>query len=203
MKRLSDICAVITTGQIMSRVSAEAEKEKDGFTTVDEVRVIVPKAISNGRIDHSELAEVVLTKKVDETRITKAGDIVVKLSTPYEAAYIDEDNAGLVVTSFCAIISGVSESFMPEFLASYLNTLPAREALRQCTTGMNVPLLRVSDLKALQVPDVELEVQKAAIDVLRLLQKKRVLLSELLVHCDQLAESVVVNAIGREEDHYE
>ena len=84
-----------------------------------------------------------------------------------------------------------------------MNTLPAREALRQCTTGMNVPLLRVSDLKALQVPAFELEVQKAAIDVLRLLQKKRVLLSELLVHCDKLAESVVVNAIGREEDHYE
>lgn len=203
MKKLSDICAVVTSGQIMSRVSVEADKEADGFETVGQVKVIAPKAISNGRVVQTELTEVALTKEVDENRITKAGDIVVKLSTPYDAAYIEEESAGLVVTSFCAIISGISEKYQPEFLAAYLNIPSVRETLRQSTSGLNVPLLRVNDLKALQIPDVDLEVQKAAVKVLKLNQKKRVLLAELLTQCDKLEESVVVNAICREEDRHE
>lgn len=203
MKKLSDICAVVTSGQIMSRVSVEADKETDGFETVGQVKVIAPKAISNGRVVQAELTEVTLTKEVDENRITKAGDIVVKLSTPYDAAYIEEESAGLVVTSFCAIISGISEKYQPEFLAAYLNIPSVRETLRRSTSGLNVPLLRVNDLKALQIPDVDLEVQKAAVKVLKLNQKKRRLLTELLIQCDKLEESVVVNAICREEDCHE
>lgn len=203
MKKLSDICAVVTSGQIMSRVSVEADKETDGFETVGQVKVIAPKAISNGRVVQAELTEVTLTKEVDENRITKAGDIVVKLSTPYDAAYIEEESAGLVVTSFCAIISGISEKYQPEFLAAYLNIPSVRETLRRSTSGLNVPLLRVNDLKALQIPDVDLEVQKAAVKVLKLNQKKRGLLAELLIQCDKLEESVVVNAICREEDRHE
>lgn len=203
MKKLSDICAVVTSGQIMSRVSVEADKETDGFETVGQVKVIAPKAISNGRVVQAELTEVTLTKEVDENRITKAGDIVVKLSTPYDAAYIEEESAGLVVTSFCAIISGISEKYQPEFLAAYLNIPSVRETLRRSTSGLNVPLLRVNDLKALQIPDVDLEVQKAAFKVLKLNQKKRRLLTELLIQCDKLEESVVVNAICREEDCHE
>lgn len=203
MKKLSDICAVVTSGQIMSRVSVETDKETDGFETVGQVKVIAPKAISNGRVVQAELTEVTLTKLIDESRITKAGDIVVKLSTPYDAAYIDEDSAGLVVTSFCAIISGISEKYQPEFLAAYLNIPTVRETLKRSTSGLNVPLLRVNDLKALQIPDVELEVQKVAVKVLKLNQKKRGLLSELLAQCDKLEESVVLNAICREEDHHE
>lgn len=203
MKKLSDICAVVTSGQIMSRVSVETDKEADGFETVGQVKVIAPKAISNGRVVQAELTEVTLTKLIDESRITKAGDIVVKLSTPYDAAYIDEDSAGLVVTSFCAIISGISEKYQPEFLSAYLNIPTVRETLKRSTSGLNVPLLRVNDLKALQIPDVELEVQKAAVKVLKLNQKKRGLLSELLAQCDKLEESVVLNAICREEDRHE
>lgn len=203
MKKLSEICAVVTSGQIMSRVSVETDKEADGFGTVGQVKVIAPKAISNGRVVQAELTEVTLTKLIDESRITKAGDIVVKLSTPYDAAYIDEDSAGLAVTSFCAIISGISEKYLPEFLSAYLNIPTVRETLKRSTSGLNVPLLRVNDLKALQIPDVELEVQKAAVEVLKLNQKKRGLLSELLAQCDKLEESVVLNAICREEDRHE
>ena len=31
-------------------------------------------------------------------------DIIIKLSTPYEACVIDDDNVGLVIPSFCAIL---------------------------------------------------------------------------------------------------
>ena len=37
-------------------------------------------------------------------KFTKEGDVVVKLSTPYNATYVTKENEGLAVPSFCAII---------------------------------------------------------------------------------------------------
>lgn len=200
MKKLSDICSVITSGQIMSRVSVDPDKVTEETQTIGKVKVIVPKAISNGCIEHSELGDAILTKEVDSTRITKVGDIVIKLSTPYDAACIDEQSTGLVVTSFCAIISGVPKQYCPEFLTAYLNTSSVTEMLRKSTSGLTIPLLRVNDLKALQIPDVEYEMQQAAVEILRLNQKKRVILESLLDQCDKLQESVVMKAVNGKGD---
>lgn len=199
MKKLSDICSVITSGQIMSRVSIDTDKVTDETQIIRKVKVIIPKAISNGGIDHTELADAVLVKEVDATRITEVGDIIMKLSTPYDVAYIDENSTGLVATSFCAVVRGVSDAYLPEFLTAYLNTPSVRAMLRGSTTGLTIPLLRVNDLKALQIPEVDYETQQAVVEVLRLNQKRRGILTELLLQCDKLEESIILDAVKQKE----
>ena len=89
---LENIADVIA-GQIMTRVT---EDNNDG----EAVQVLAPKAISNGIIIKEDLGKAVLSKDVDENKYTKEGDVVIKLSTPYDAAYVTSKDIGLVIPSF-------------------------------------------------------------------------------------------------------
>lgn len=85
--KLGDIAHTIYSGQIMTRVEA---KEEVGDLVLETRKVLVPKAIDNGRVNHDHLAEAKLKKRIDQDRITQRGDIVLKLSRPYDAAHIEE-----------------------------------------------------------------------------------------------------------------
>ena len=85
--RLEDVASVIA-GQIMTRVTDE---EAMGKT----VKVLVPKSIVDGIIVKEDLGEAILSKEIDEDKYTKEGDVVIKLSTPYDAAYVTEKDVGL------------------------------------------------------------------------------------------------------------
>ena len=132
MKKLMDICELVTSGQIMSRVSHEegkkgnAQKEQ---VVIETAKAVIPKAIAGGLIDDSELAEVQLGKAVDSNKRTAVGDIIVKLSTPYDSAVVAPGQDNLIATSFCALIKGLSDDFLPEFVCAYMNTQMMKEKL--------------------------------------------------------------------------
>lgn len=97
-KSLKDVADVIG-GQILTRV-----RSKNNTNTGNVVPVLMPKAISSGMILKENLGHIVLDKDVTSRRYTRKGDVVVKLSTPYDAAYVTEDEEGLLVSSFCVAI---------------------------------------------------------------------------------------------------
>ena len=106
--RLEEIASV-TTGQIMTRVTVD---KNAGEQVIDKVRVLSPKALVAGIIVKEDLGEAELGKQIDEDKYTREGDVVIKLSTPYDAAYISEENAGLALPSFCAVIRITNEEEM-------------------------------------------------------------------------------------------
>ena len=93
--------ASVTAGQIMTRVTADKDA---GNQVVENVKVLVPKAIVSGVIVKEDLGNAELGKQIDEEKYTHEGDVVIKLSTPYDAAYVNKENAGIVIPSFCAAI---------------------------------------------------------------------------------------------------
>ena len=111
--------AKITVGQIMPRVSAENKNEEEIIGTVN---VLAPKAISDGIIVKENLGELQICKKIDEEKFTKEGDVVVKLSTPYDATYVTKENEGLAVPSFCAIIRVKEDKLDAKYLSAFFNT---------------------------------------------------------------------------------
>ena len=117
--RLENIASV-TVGQIMTRVTADRDS---GDNVVDTVKVLVPKAISSGVIVKEDLGDAELTKVIDEDKFTQAGDVVIKLSTPYDAAYVTEEYAGIAIPSFCAAIRITDENEMDAtYLSAFLNS---------------------------------------------------------------------------------
>ena len=48
--------------------------------------------------------DIKLKNLLPENKLSMKNDIIIKLSTPSEACVIDDDNVGLVILSFCAIL---------------------------------------------------------------------------------------------------
>lgn len=145
----------IIGGQIMSRVEAKDISEK-----YDTMKVLVPKAISNGMVNLDELGTLDVKLDVDSKRITKEGDIVMKLSTPYDACLITKESEGLLVPSFCAIINNVPENIEKEYLVAFLNSKLCLMQIKNLVTGSSIAILSSGQIKKLSIPVPKLSVQK-------------------------------------------
>lgn len=146
---LKELNVELIGGQIMSRVTVKDNLDD----SVTEVRkVIIPKVInSDGTITIEDLPEEKLRVAADEKRITKIGDIVIKLSTPYDAAVIDEQSSGCLVPSFCAIIRHGAE-IDTNYMLAYLNSSFCKEQLKQQVAGSNMAVLSVGKVASVLMP---------------------------------------------------
>lgn len=160
--KIGDTGIRVTTGQIMSRISA---KEGAGEEVIQSRRVIIPKAINpDGSISIEDLPEENLKTEPDENKITKSGDIVIKLSTPYDAAIVDEATEGCIVPSFCAIIRNDSD-IDNKYLLAFLNSKECKRQLMAQVAGGVMTILSVGKVKNVMMPvpsiDKQVEIGEA------------------------------------------
>ena len=165
--QLGDI-ARLTAGVITGRVLVDARKDKDESTGFG-IRVLVPKAIHDGKVDHSLLESQELQrdrktgeeKNVDNFR-TKEGDIVIKLSSPYDSCIINREDEGLLVPSFCLRITDIDEEKVDRyFLLAYFHSKTFLEEIRKKCYGNVMALAKKSDFEKISVPDIPLCEQTA------------------------------------------
>ena len=139
----------IVGGLIMTRLTAKPEADDE---VIEERGVIIPKCInSDGTINTAEIPTESLKVAVDPAKLTATGDIVMKLSTPYDAAIIDEDSAGCVVPSFCARIRNVGDANV-EYLLAFLNSEACKSQLRAQISGAVMTVLSVGKIKRVRIP---------------------------------------------------
>lgn len=186
--------AKITVGQIMPRVSAENKNEEEIIGTVN---VLAPKAISDGIIVKENLGELQICKKIDEEKFTKEGDVVVKLSTPYDATYVTKENEGLAVPSFCAIIRVKEDKLDAKYLSAFFNTEYVREILKSKVMGSIRPMVKVSDLRNLDIPYVSKEDMADIGQAYILSGKKKSILSDMIETETKIMENIVLKSIKK------
>ena len=183
--RLENIASV-TVGQIMTRVTADR----------DSVKVLVPKAISSGVIVKEDLGDAELTKVIDEDKFTQAGDVVIKLSTPYDAAYVTEEYAGIAIPSFCAAIRITDENEMDAtYLSAFLNSSYVREQLTAKVVGSARPMIKVTDIRALEIPKLSVEDRRDIGKAFILSGQKKATLQEMIDNESRLMENIVLASI--------
>ena len=186
--RVEDIANVIA-GQIMTRVTDEGADE-------DVVPILVPKAINEGMIVREYLGKAVLAKPVDEERYTKEGDVVVKLSTPYDAAYVTEDNVGLIVPSFCAIVRVKQEEKMnAKYLSAFFNTEFIRNQLLSRVVGSLRPMIKITDIRSLELPRLSVDEMNHIGEAYILSGKKRTTLYEMIETERKMMDNIVLMSI--------
>ena len=185
---LENIADVIA-GQIMTRVT---EDNNDG----EPVQVLAPKAISNGIIIKEDLGKAVLSKDVDENKYTKEGDVVIKLSTPYDAAYVTSKDIGLVIPSFCATIRILNDNLIDaKYLSAFLNTSYVRNQLTAKVVGSSRPMIKISDIRALEIPEVSIEDMRDIGEAYRLSGRKKEILLEMVQTESMLMENIILASI--------
>lgn len=169
--KLATLCDV-KAGHIVSRL-----KSKDDKDNTIRYEVVIPKAIRDGRIDHDDLAEELLCKDPSQDCITKEGDIVMKLSSPYGASYVTKDDEGLLVPSFCCRLSNF-KNIDPYFLVTYLNSNKARFQYEALCGGTVIAILRIGSIRDLVIPDCSPDIQKEIGERYQKVQKLMMLAEE-------------------------
>lgn len=156
-RTLAECGVEMAGGQIMSRITVP----DDQTPVVETRRVIVPKSIrGDGFLDGKLLPEEKLKVAASPKYLTKAGDIVMKLSTPYDAAVVEETEAGCVVPSFCAIIRSPGE-LDAGYLLAFLNSSACKDQLKDMVAGAVMAMLSVGKIRSLVVPVPAMECQQA------------------------------------------
>lgn len=145
----------IYSGQILSRITAN--KQKGEYSELTR-KVVVPKSIYEGKLHLDEMPEEEIKVEPDEKRITRIGDIVIKLSTPYDSAMVTEAEEGCIVPSFCAIIRNI-RGIEPGYLEAFLNSSYCKEQLKKEVMGSVMAILSVGKIKSLEIPIPEIAEQ--------------------------------------------
>lgn len=194
MKYLLGGLAEITVGQIMSRVSA-----KDNvYVPVDArpVKVVIPKAIAYGIIDMDCLGDAQLIKDVAENKITKLGDIVIKLSSPYESALVQEGQEGLIVPSFCAIIRMLDEHAVDrKYLLGYLNSSYAQSILTAGVDTSAMAMIKINSLVNLEIPCPMMSEQQLAGNAYWASCMKRSALEKLMKQQHVISQGIISSTL--------
>ena len=148
VKKLSE-CAQIIGGQIMSRVTANTDK---GEEVVETRKVLVPKCIHNdGTILAEDMPEESLKVAAEPKKLTKVGDIIMKLSTPYDAGLVTAESENAIVPSFCAILKP-SDSINLAYLLAFLNSSACKDQLKMQVSGSVMTVLSVGKIGGIDVP---------------------------------------------------
>lgn len=172
----------IIGGQITSRIEAKLDSNKIG-----EIKVLTPKAIQNGSVNHKDLGLLNISQEADSKKVTKLGDIVIKLSTPYDACIIKEEDEGLLVPSFCAIINNIPDYISKDYLLAFLNSKVYQNQIKNLLIGQNLPILSIGQIKKVELPLPSIDIQedigntyKGTLDKIKLLERIISLESEYL-----------------------
>ena len=165
--KLSDIAGEIYTGVLTRRVvfeESELAAMSDAETaTLESARILVPKAIADGVIDHSQLQEVKLKKEVKEKFRTHLGDVIMKLSSPYDCCVIeDEEDENLIVPSFCLRIGSIDEDYDPYFIMAYLTSASAWKQIEKTMMGRALSIISNESVSELILPVMTPEKRREA-----------------------------------------
>lgn len=188
-KCLKDV-ANIVGGQIMTRVTSKTND------AVKAVPVLMPKAIIPGGIIRDYLGEALLAKDASKDKYTREGDVIIKLASPYDAAFISKSEEGLLIPSFCAAVR-ITESgcVNAKYLTAFLNSSYVRNLLSLMASGASRPMIKINDIRELKIPDVPVLDMKDIGEAYILSSKKKMVLKEMIRAEDDLMENIVLASI--------
>lgn len=176
-KKLKELGLEIVGGQIVQRVIADLVR---GEEVLDPARkTIVAKTVAEGLIDEEGIVVNNYKTTFDDKKLTHEGDIVVKLSAPYNAVIIDKDHEGMLVSSFCSIIRNVTQ-IDKKYLVAFLNSDIAQNQLKNSVVGTVMSILSNGKLGELEIPVPSEEKQEAIGLFFEKTIKNRVLLQKIM-----------------------
>lgn len=185
----------IIGGQIMSRVSA---KNMEGVEK-QLVKVVVPKSITNdGILDIKEMPVEEVVMNLDKKKLTEEGDIVIKLSTPYGAGIVEEESAGCIVPSFCAIIKSAGK-LDRYYLLAFLNSEYYKEQIAAQVSGVAMTVISVGKVRNLYIPtptrDKQIKIGTNFVET-----KKRLQVMKKIAALEEEKNNIIFEELANEND---
>ena len=156
--KLKDVAEEIITGVLTRRIVCDGDVD----SSLQEEKILVPKSITDGLIDHTLLQTSRIGKLVKEKFYTRKGDVIMKLSTPYDSCVIEKkEDEGLIVPSFSVIIRGIRAPYDPYFIMAFLSSKHAWSQIERSRSGRALSIISNESVSELELPsfsETEMEV---------------------------------------------
>ncbi len=161
ISNLADLTAGIITGRVLENSKLHHHDDRGESSIKRKIKVLIPKAIHDNKVDHKLLAEETLIKEVSPEFLTHEGDIIIKLSSPYDSCLIEKEDEGLLIPSFCCKIRIKDfEKTDKFFLLAYLNSEACKNELKSKCYGSVMAITKKSDVMKINIPEFLLEEQR-------------------------------------------
>jgi len=186
-RKITDIVDVQLGYQFRKRI----EQVESGTNKVIQIRDFNQDLVLN----KDALSWVRIDKPTDQY-LVKKGDILF-LSRGHKnwAAPIVADFKDTIVVSHFFVLRIKNSDVLPEYLAWYINQAPAQEYLhRNARRGTHMPLIPLSAFKGLTVEVPPIETQKKIVDLTKLMEQEKKLLTELREKRSRLINTVSLKA---------
>ena len=182
--------ALVRTGLVLSRKGSRIEN--DNF----EYRQLNLKSIDeNGKIDLNETIPFYASEVLSDNYLTHMGDVVVKTSEPYTAAFISKETEGLVIPSHFVVVRVDTEKVLPQYISWYLNKERIKKAFRMSCTGM-LKQIRPSIVAETEIKLPPIDRQKQVVELYDIAQQELTLLRKLLKQKESYYKALI-NEINR------
>lgn len=191
---LEELCH-IKTGAPMAR----ARKIPEGGEARS-VTILSPRALQNGSIVDSELV-IEAVGEIKKEHYTCEGDVVIKLSTPYDSAYIDKKHEGIVATSSVMILRKKPDAAVDmQYLSMFLGMPQTNAVLQAVSTGQStaMAMLKRQAVAEIEVPLLPLERQRELASLFQAVQERRRQYTRLIELDEELVVSQMSNSIWGE-----
>ena len=183
--KLSKI-AIIKTGLVLTRKKATIK-----YKIQDVYKLITLKNIeTNGAFNQIPFEFFESNDKLDKGYFTEEGDILIRLSYPNTAVYIDKSKAGLLVPSYFAIIKLKTTNYIPEYISWYLNSNKVKKELIKSQTGTVMMTTNKAILASIDIKEIPIEDQKRIAKIQDLYLKERKLLYRLIEEKEKYYKAV-------------
>lgn len=153
--KLGDLDIEFISGQIQSRVEYKGEGDN-----VKKILSIVPKAIENGYLDHDNLSSFNVLETTNNIRLSEKGDIILKVTTPFDACLINENDEGLFIPSFCMKLKIKDKRINPYYLLAFINSSSFYNVAKSSSVGVAISIINISKVKEIEIPLISLEEQE-------------------------------------------
>lgn len=197
--KLGDI-ADIKMGLVLSRKKAETEYE-----IKQKYKLISLKNIEDDGMPNDIPLELFASyEDLDDQYFTQEGDILMRLSHPNTAVYIDKEWTNLLVPSYFAIIRLYKDKgFNPEYVSWYLNSDTIRRELIRVQTGTAIFTTNKNTIASLYIKKIPIKTQEAIVEVQRLHWQERHLLNKLIDEKEKLYRGITDKLINVSEEDFD
>ncbi|MDD2445951.1 MAG: restriction endonuclease subunit S [Clostridia bacterium] len=158
--------ADIKSGLVLSRKRADIKDKIVRYKqlTLKSIDVL-------GSIDFNLCEDFFSKEKLSKDYLTHKNDIIIKLTEPFTAVLICEDNENLVVSSNFAIIRNI-KNIDRNYLKYYLNYGNGKKEIYNNLQGSIIKSIKTTNLQAIAIDIPILKNQKRIIEILDLQEEK-------------------------------
>lgn len=179
-------------GLVLSRkINEKGQNEKNIYKAIT-----LSSLNTDGTVDISKLDHYPAAKPVNDRYLTSFNDVLIRLSEPNTALFIDKSLIGLIVPSQFVIVKVTRNDVMPEFLAWAINSYQIKRQLEQYKNGTSLKIINAGELGEILINVLPLEKQEQIIKINHLYQKESELLKQYKENREALYKAVLNKIYG-------